>query len=170
MRKIFLLLVFVCMLPISSAWGQQQNITSAEISFEFVYNGVKGTFSGFTSDSQIDLDEISKSVFKGSVESRTISTRNGLRNWSLRSRKYFDVDDYPTISFESSKVEQNGAKISVNGLLTIKSTTRPITIEFTKTSNRLTGTFSIYSSDFGIKIKKKREDNLVKATLVFGIE
>ncbi|MEM9647211.1 MAG: YceI family protein [Bacteroidota bacterium] len=166
--------VFVCLLLCSLSTAhlsaQEAKISSGDIRFEFVHNGVKGTFGGFKSASTINWDALDQSVFKGSVESKTISTRNGLRNWSLRSGKYFDVDDYPFISFESTKVEQQGANILVTGNLTIKSTTKTVTINFTREKNQLIGLFSLYSSDYGIKIKKKREDNLVRGRLVFGIE
>ncbi|SHG29236.1 YceI family protein [Flagellimonas flava] len=166
--------IFVCLLLCSLSsillQAQEAKISSGDIGFEFVHNGVKGTFGGFKSESTINWDALDQSVFKGSVESKTISTRNGLRNWSLRSSKYFDVDDYPFISFESTKVEQQGSNILATGNLTIKSTTKTVTINFSREKSQLVGLFSLYSSDYDIKIKKKREDNLVKVRMEFDLE
>lgn len=161
----FLLIVFSSLFS-GSTHTQKTQIASAQISFEFVSKNVKGTIASFESKSEIDWDNLENSVFKGSVVSRTLDTNNGLRNWSLRSGKYFDVDDHPKITFESKQVELDGEKLIVKGNLTIKTTTRPVTFIFTKTQNQLIGTTSIYSIDYGIKIKKKREDNLVKVKIV----
>lgn len=149
--------------------GQSQKLGNAEISFEFVSTGVKGTMAGFKTESKIDLDNLENSFFKGSVASETIDTNNGLRNWSLRSGKYFDVDDYPTLLFESNHLVFEGNDLMVKGNLTIKETTKPITVKFVRTGNQLVGSTSLYSIDYGIKIKKKREDNLVKVKMIFDI-
>ncbi len=150
--------------------GQTVNIKSAVISFEFVSKETKGTISGFKSNSSIDWKNLENSVFKGSVASETLDTNNGLRNWSLKSGKYFDVDDYPIILFQSKQVKLHDKKLVVTGDLTIKNITKPITINFIQNKNQLIGTTSLYSIDYGIKIKKNREDNLVKVKMVFDTD
>ncbi|WP_190808773.1 YceI family protein [Flagellimonas sp. S3867] len=171
MKSFIALFMFLGLVAAPSKFhAQQVGIKKAEISFVFVSKDVKGTFLGFESASQIDLDNIEASVFEGSVLSETIDTNNGLRNWSLRSGKYFDVDDFPRISFKSTKVMKDGDNIEVQGNLTIKETTKPITISFKRAQNTWVGTTSLYSIDYGIKIKKKREDNLVKVKMVFEIK
>ncbi len=149
--------------------GQKVEISKAEISFVFVSKDVKGTFSGFESASKIDLDNLENSIFQGSILSKTIDSNNRLRNWSLRSGKYFDVDDFPRISFQSTQVSREGNELKVKGNLTIKQTVKPITITFTKSQGKLIGTTSLYSVDYGIKIRKKREDNLVNIKMIFDL-
>ncbi|UII79479.1 YceI family protein [Flagellimonas sp. CMM7] len=169
MRVFSFCLFLVIGLSVNLVNGQKTKIKSAQISFEFVSKKVKGTISGFKSESSIDVGNLENSIFKGSVSSETLDTNSGLRNWSLKSGKYFDADDYPKISFKSNKVKLEGEKLVVNGELTIKETLKPITITFTRKENQLIGTTSLYSIDYGIKIKKKREDNLVKIKMVFDI-
>ncbi|WP_422859964.1 YceI family protein [Flagellimonas sp. S174] len=142
-------------------------ITSAKITFEFVSKEVKGTIEGFESQSKIDWQNLENSYFKGAVQSKTLDTNNGLRNWSLRSGKYFNVDDYPKITFESKRIRNENTKLLVTGNLNIKGVEKEITITFTKNGQQLVGTTSLYSIDYGIKIKKRREDNLVKVKMVF---
>lgn len=169
--RVFSLCLFLTIgLSFNIVSGQKTNIKSAHISFEFVSKNVKGTLSGFESESSIDLDNLENSIFKGSVSSETLDTNSGLRNWSLKSGKYFDADNYPKISFESKEVRLEGERLMVKGNLTIKETSKPITINFTRKENQLIGTTSLYSIDYGIKIKKKREDNLVKIKMVFDID
>ncbi|WP_350285771.1 YceI family protein [uncultured Croceitalea sp.] len=150
-----------------SLTAQNKAIKSAEVTFEFVAKGVDGTIAGFTSASTIDFDNLQNSVFKGAVAVETLDTDNGLRNWSLKGRKYFNEDSYPKISFESTTITQKDDTYKVQGTLTLKGTKKPLTITFTKNGNTLVGKASLYTSDFGINIKKKREDNLVKITFRF---
>ncbi len=164
------LLSFLLFLVVNTNLNAQANISNAEVSFEFVSKEVKGSIAGFTSSSSINFDTPENSSFTGSVAVETLDTNNGLRNWSLKSRKYFDEDAFPRISFESTAVSQNETGYTVKGNLTLKGITKPITISFTKKGNQLKGLFEIYSYDYGIKIKKKREDNLVKVVLLFDLK
>ncbi len=169
MRYPYLLFLLLIGLPVEQVISQESKISQAQITFEFVSKEVKGNISGFQSDSHIDWEQPENSVFKGRVQSKTLDTNNGLRNWSLRSGKYFNVNDYPYIRFESTEVTQIDNQLTVKGHLTIKSITKPVSINFKRQGNALIGTFSLYSIDYGIKIKKKREDNLVKVRLEFEV-
>ncbi|WP_411030659.1 YceI family protein [Spongiimicrobium sp. 3-5] len=142
-------------------------LKDASVSFVFVSKDVDGHIGGFQSNSVIDLDNISGSNFEGSVRVETIKTGIFLRDWSIKGRKYFDKDKYPTIHFKSDTVKLQGDKIIITGQLTIKKTTKTIDIAFSRENNQWMGTTSLYSSDFGINIKKKREDNLVRVSLTF---
>lgn len=148
----------------------QKSITSGHISFEFVSKKVDGSISGFTTASSIDVDNLAASYFEGSVAVASIKTGNFLRDWALKGGKYFDEDNYPRITFKSKQVKVEGDIIKVDGDLTIKDTTKPITIDFTIANKKLTGTTTLFSWDYGIKIKKKREDNKVDVVLTFELE
>ncbi len=141
-------------------------ITSAEISFVFDSKNVDGTFSGFNSESSIDLNDLTNSVFKGSVEVKTINTGNFLRNWALKGGRYFNTGKHPKISFESSAIKENENGFSVEGHLTIKGIRKPVTFDFTINEKTLIGTTTLYTTDFDIKIKKEREDNKVNVKVV----
>ncbi|MEX0314841.1 MAG: YceI family protein [Allomuricauda sp.] len=161
---------FILMFSLQWSTAQQLEISDAEVSFVFVSKNVKGSIAGFESTSKIDWKNLENSIFQGSVMSKTLNTKNALRNWSLRSGKYFDVDDFPKITFKSNQVRVENEKVIVDGDLTIKEISKLITIVFTKNQNQLIGTTSLYSIDYGIKIKKKREDNLVKVKFIFTLK
>ncbi|MFK7813900.1 MAG: YceI family protein [Maribacter sp.] len=149
---------------------REVEISSAKVSFTFVNNDVEGTLMGFTSESIIDLDNIENSKLKGSVDVETINTGNSIRNWSLRRSKYFDADNYPKISFESTSVQQEASRILVKGKLTIKDVTKNINFSFTESEKQLIGKTTIYSSDYGINIKNEQEQNKVLVKLVFQLK
>lgn len=150
--------------------GQQNSITDAEISFEFPSKEVSGTIAGFVSASYIDWENPERSTFKGSVAVESLDTNIGLRNWMLKNKRYFNADAYPRIYFESTEVREAEGILIVKGNLTLKGTTKPIEIEFRPENEQLIGTTQLFSSDFGITIKKKREANLVEVRMVFTIK
>jgi polyisoprenoid-binding protein YceI len=168
MNKIFLLLISG-VLSFGSVKAQT-NIISADISFVFVSKDVEGTIDGFASESTIDTGRFVNSEFKGSVAVESLRTGNFLRDWSLKSSKYFDEDEYPKIIFQSTDVSEQDDRFVVKGLLKIKNISKEISIVFLREGNQLIGTMSIYSSDFGIDIKKKREDNLVEVKMSLTLE
>lgn len=167
--KIKLLVFLLALYPISIL-GQVATIKSAEITFNFESKDVDGSISGFSSESTIDLENPENSKLKGSVRVKTIKTGIFLRNWSLKGSRYFDEDDYPKIYFESTSVSETSDGFSVKGNVTIKNSDKPLTIIFKKNGNELIGTATLFSSDFGINIKKKREDNKVTIKMVFKLD
>ena len=148
----------------------QQQIKNAKISFEFLDKGVKGTLAGFESQSVINWDNLEASVLEGSVATETLDTNNGLRNWSLKSGKYFDKSDHPRIRYKSSQILATASGYTVSGTLTIKGIAKPMTIDFTREGNKLIGKATVFTTDFDIKIKKKREDNEVAVRFEFDLE
>ncbi|MFK5974593.1 MAG: YceI family protein [Flavobacteriaceae bacterium] len=167
--KNILLLLFIILCD--GIYAQHKlDIVSAEISFTFVSNGVVGTLTGFSSSSTLDLANLETSELMGSVVVKTIKTGNFLRDWSLKGGKYFNADTYPKITFESSSIEKTNNGIRLIGQLTIKDTSKQIDITFIKMKNKLIGTLSLFSSDYGIHIKKKRADNKVNVHMVLALE
>ena len=163
--RFFVILIFA-LLQIAHLPAQQFDIVSAKITFEFPSKNVKGSISGFESESVIDWNNPSSSVFKGSVKVATLNTNNGIRNWSLRSSRYFNAKNYPKITFSSNDVLVTDEIWTVTGDLTIKGITKPFTIKFRRENGRLIGSGTLYSTDFDIKIKKEREDNRVNVQFV----
>lgn len=155
--------------PILGAQAQEAKIETASITFEFPAKKVKGSITGFTSSSKIDWGDLENSFFEGSVAVSTLDTNNGLRNWSLRSSRYFNAKDHPRIRFKSSSIQKQGDQYLVNGDLTIKGITKPFEITMKKSSKGLTGKASLYSSEFDINIKKKQKDNLVLVYFKFDL-
>ncbi len=148
----------------------QQQLRNAKITFEFPSKNVKGSISGFTSKSRVNWEALETSHFEGTVEASSLDTNNGLRNWHLRSSRYFATKTYPQIHFKSTQATWEGDALLVKGRLTLKGTTKTITIRFQRQGKQLLGSCSLYSSDYGINIKKKREDNLVNVRFDFAVQ
>ena len=84
--------------------------------------------------------------------------------------KYFNEEDFPKILFQSSAIAKTTNGFLVDGQVTIKGITKPLSISFKRKGNQLNGKASLYTSDFDINIKNKREDNLVQINLLFELK
>lgn len=170
MKKIICLSVLL-MSFISVNAQEKFSLSDAQISFVFVSKNVAGTIAGFSSSSTLDPNDLPNSKLKGSVKVETLESGNFLRNWSLKGGKYFDVDKHPLITFESTAITKTTDGFKVEGQLTLKATTKTVIMNFIKDGDRLTGTASLFSSDYGINIiKKSREANKVNITLSFTLQ
>ena len=160
----------ICLFILVQGWSvAQTKITDADISFYFVSKDVEGSIGDFKSKSVILPDDLTESSFEGTVAVETLKTGIFLRDWALKGGKYFDEDKYPNIGFVSNEVVRTEQGYKVTGYLTIKGTTKTVEIDFTENNGQLTGTTSLYTSDYGIEIKDEREKNLVRVNMVLTL-
>jgi len=94
---------------------------------------VRGSFSEFEGGAVVAEDP-TQSTAHVTIKVDSIDTRNDQRDAHLRGNDFFDMENYPEIRFASTKVEPIGDDVlRVTGDLTIKATTKPVTIDFTYT-------------------------------------
>src|ERR1700687_1485971 len=91
---------------------------------------VKGVFTDFagTVESTGEPGGVSAS---GTVEVASVDTRSEQRDQHLRGAEFFDVENHPQITFESTRIEPNAGGLRVVGNLTIKGTTREVQLDAT---------------------------------------
>jgi polyisoprenoid-binding protein YceI len=67
------------------------------------------------------------------IDANSVATGDEKRDGHLRSPDFFDAAQYPTLTYKSTRVERAGKDSArVYGDLTIKGTTRPVTLEVTR--------------------------------------
>ena len=91
---------------------------------------VRGQFDSFKADVEAeDLTDLTTAniAFKFDVDS--INTRNLERDKHLKSVDFFDVQNYSTIDFKSTKITKKRDRYKVTGDVTIKGITKPITFD-----------------------------------------
>lgn len=94
-----------------------------------VFSKVRGRFLTYTGAIQLD-DDVAKSWVEVTIDAASIDTGTAQRDNHLRSADFFDVENFPALRFRSTRVEDPGAgRLRVIGELTIRDTTREITLE-----------------------------------------
>jgi polyisoprenoid-binding protein YceI len=115
---------------------------------------VYGTFGGPTGTVGYDASDLTKTSFDMSVDTSSIDTRNENRDKDLKGPDFFDVKQFPTMTFKSTGVTKTGDQtIAVTGDLTLRGVTKSITvpIEITGTGKGMRGeTRTGFRADFKI--------------------
>ena len=109
-------------------WNIDPSHTQIEFSVRHMMIAkVRGQFSGFDGKVHLDSNNPAESWAEGTIDVNSINTRDEQRDGHLRSADFFDVENYPKMSFRSSRIESLGAsQYKVYGNLTIKDVTREV--------------------------------------------
>ncbi|MFP4310408.1 MAG: YceI family protein [Nitriliruptoraceae bacterium] len=91
---------------------------------------VRGAFNEFTGTFTVDADDPSSATAEVTIEAASIDTRNADRDGHLKSNDFFAMDEYPQLTFRSTKVEpKSDSEFRVTGDLTIRGVTKEITFD-----------------------------------------
>ena len=131
-----------------------------------VISKVNGNFKEFEGTIVFDEKDPSKCSLNGTIKTATVNTDNENRDNDLRSENFFDVAKYPTITFQSTKVEKKGDQYLVTGNLTMKNVTKEIVLTVSVTGPisaggkkkiGIEGSTTINRQDYGLKWNKAVE-------------
>jgi polyisoprenoid-binding protein YceI len=91
---------------------------------------VHGQFHQFSGTLELDDADLSRSSASGAIEVASLDTGVANRDDHLRSAEFFDVGQFPEITYRSSLIEQTGDHtFRVSGDLTIRGVTREIALD-----------------------------------------
>ena len=102
--------------------------------FEYSHFGYSNQQQRFDKTSgKIVIDRAAKTgSVDVSIDTTSVNTGYALFNQHIQAEDYFDTARYPAITFKSTKVRFDGDKpVAVEGNLTIKGVTRPVTLTVT---------------------------------------
>lgn len=114
---------------IAGVWEIDPSHSNVEFVARHLLSKVRGRFTGF--EGAITLaDDPSRSSVEATIDAGTVDTHNADRDAHLRSPDFLDVERFPTLSFRSTSVAEDGeGRYRVEGDLTIRGVTRPVTLE-----------------------------------------
>jgi len=92
-------------------------------------SNVHGSFGKYTGTVDINDKDITKSKVEVSIDTASIDTNVQKRDDHLRSADFFDVAQYPVMTFVSKKVAKAGKdKLKVTGDLTLRGVTKEVVL------------------------------------------
>lgn len=110
----------------------QLDYTHSHIQFSvrhMMISKVKGEFEKFEGTVSFDEANPTNTTVNVSVDLSSINTREEKRDGHLRSADFFDVENYPTMTFVSKRVEKTGENTGkLIGDLTIRGITKEVTL------------------------------------------
>ncbi|MBB3264495.1 polyisoprenoid-binding protein YceI [Azospirillum sp. OGB3] len=122
-----------------------------------------GSFNTVAGELSFDKDAADKSSLSVTIDTTSIDTNHAKRDEHLKSPDFFNVKEFPKLTFKSTKIEKTGDKTGkLHGDLTLLGVTKPVVLDVTfnkdgvsPASKQETVGFSargtIKRSDFGMK-------------------
>lgn len=93
---------------------------------------VKGRFAGVEGEIVGDPHDLTNAQVNVTIDVASIDTRENDRDNHLRSADFFDVENYPKMTFKSTQITRTGDNTyKVTGDLTIRDVTRPVELDVT---------------------------------------
>lgn len=137
-----------------------QNYTAVDAGSAIKFNiknlglNVTGSFKGLKGKINFDPSNLAAASVSVSVDASTINTGNTSRDKHLKKEDYFNVSNYPELSFVSTKITGGAGVFQIEGSLTIKGVSKAISFPFTAKQEgngyRFTGQFSINRRNFNV--------------------
>mgnify|MGYP000615937538 CR=1 FL=1 len=138
--------------------------THSSISFavrHMVFAKVRGRFSTFAGTIAPDASDLEHATIQATIDTTSIDTGVSDRDAHLRSADFFDVEQFPHMRFESTRIVDNGSgRFTIHGALTIKDVTHDVALDATfggqaqdpwgNTRVAFSATTSIDRRDFGL--------------------
>ncbi|SDD91394.1 YceI family protein [Aquimonas voraii] len=96
------------------------------------FSDMYGDFTKFDIDLKVDPENLANSTVSASIDTSTVDMRHEGLNKHLKNADFFNVEQFPAMSFETTGVTQNGeGKLAVAGNLTLLGVTKPVTLDVT---------------------------------------
>lgn len=122
---------------------------------------VHGGFEKLSGKLFFDSKDLQKSTVEADIEVASINTRDAQRDAHLKSADFFNVVNFPLITFKSTKFEKNGDDLTVKGNLTINGVTKEVKLAVEGLDSEVkdpwgnikigaSGTTKINRKDFGL--------------------
>ncbi len=141
------------------AW--QIDATHSQVTFSvkhMMVSTAKGTFNVFSGEVEIDEQHPENSWVVAEVDAASIHTRDARRDGHLRSADFFDTEQYPKITFKSTKVEAlGGNEYRVTGNLIMHGVTKEVafSVEY---SGQVRDSFGLQRAGLNAKATINRKD------------
>jgi polyisoprenoid-binding protein YceI len=116
----------------TSTWTIDETHSLVEFAVKhMMITTVKGRFGTVSGTVTLPDGDVAKGSVQVRIATDSIDTRNEQRDGHLKSPDFFDVAQYPEITFASSSVTPHGDGWHLAGALTMHGVTRPVTLALT---------------------------------------
>ena len=144
------------------AWNIDTQHSQVEFSVRhMMISKVRGHFDTFEGSIKADPNDAASGIVEGTIDVASIDTKEQQRDDHLRSGDFFDVENFPKITFKSTNIEAAGDNAyKVTGDMTIKGVTKEVVFDVTDEGQGkdpwgnqrwgLSATTTIDRKDFGL--------------------
>ncbi len=164
-----------CMAGFAQTYTPADEDGAVKFSIKNLGIATAGNFKGLKGSIQFNVINLAASSFTVSVDAATLNTGINARDNHLKKEEYFDVNEYPSITFASTKIERSATQgtFIVNGNINIKGVSKSISFPFTAIEQNggylFSGSFKLNRRDFKVGGNSiTLSDNLTVSLAVFA--
>ncbi len=121
-------------------------------------SNVRGTFTGVKGTVVYDSDNPAASTIEAEIDASTVNTLEANRDAHLKTAEFLDIEKYPTMKFQSTKVETDGDGLKVTGNLTLHGVTKPVVLNVEEVAPEAKDPWGNTRVGAAAKTKLKRSD------------
>lgn len=162
--------ISVCEGAIAATFGPDNASIEFSVRF-FVITKIRGTFeqfSGTYSFNQVDLEASAVSV---TIDTASIRTDSEGRDRDLRSENFFDVENFPEMTFVSQDVlATSQLDGGIAGDLTLIGTTKAVQLSVAIEGEQFVATARIRRSDFGMTFGRPFVGDIVEIRIAVDLD
>lgn len=106
--------------------------THSEIVFKvkhLMITNVKGEFRSFSAEATSEGTNFSAGSVTVSIDANSVFTNNDDRDNHLRSGDFFDVENFPVLTFKGTSLQPSGDDFVLKGSLTIKGVSKEVELD-----------------------------------------
>jgi polyisoprenoid-binding protein YceI len=137
----------------------------SKLSFTVMHFGIShvdGNFKIFDVSLKADKEDFSDAIIEMTATVKSIDTDVEMRDNDLKKPDWFDAEKYPKLIFKSTAFKKiSGKNYKLEGNITIRGITKPITFDVVYNGKALNPMTQKYSAGFTITGKLNREDFFV---------
>lgn len=113
----------------TTTWTIDGSHTNATFSVRhLMISNVRGEFQKVSGTVSYDPAKPEATAVKAEIDVASISTREPQRDAHLRSADFFDAENFPKLTFESTALRRGDKNLELVGNLTIRGTTREVVL------------------------------------------
>jgi polyisoprenoid-binding protein YceI len=116
---------------ITGTWAIDPN--HSDVSFvvrHLVVSKVHGRFDAYEG-TIVTAEDLARCSVNVTIQAASVDTHLSIRDNQVRSADFLDADNFPNITFASTAIWSEQDRYRVDGELTIRGTTRPVTLDLT---------------------------------------
>lgn len=116
---------------LSTTWNVDPDHTLARFTVKhMMIETVRGGFNKVSGTVQYDQNDVTKTVIQATIQTDSEESGSAGRDKDVHSANFLDVEKYPTITFQSKRVEPAGnGHTKVTGDLTIHGVTKEVVLD-----------------------------------------
>ena len=139
--------------------------SSVEFSIRFMgLTNVHGRFTDFAGTIMYLERDVTRSTITVIIKAKSIDTGVPTRDNDLRGHSFFATDSFPTITFQSTRIEKTESGFVARGLFTLHGVTKELTIPFVQLHGKLKDGWGNTRVGFAGALKLNRHDFHIDGT------